>query len=272
MVKLNAEHGLGTGLGDCVMMSWFPECRFFTTNKNKQNLFTLLQAEWDDNQDYMGRHVEPAFHKDLPGLKNNIPRIQSWREALGLGEWQRPMANIGEQAMEWALTVTRRHKSPIMLFPKSNVKSREWPANYWIELAWKLKGEGEYPIIMLPEADRVFKNTPSVWHGYSFEMLSALMMMAKLVVSNDSFPAHLAGTLDVPTLVLAGPTTKYVFSHMPSVETIASKRMDCVGCCFHSPFRAACDVGCLALYSMFPDDVLEEIMAKLNILSVPASN
>ena len=50
------------------------------------------------------------------------------------------------------------------------------------------------------------------------------MKRAALVVGNDSFPAHLAGTVGVPTLALMGPTLPTVFAHTPDVECLASGR------------------------------------------------
>jgi ADP-heptose:LPS heptosyltransferase len=89
------------------------------------------------------------------------------------------------------------------------------------------------------------------------------MKRAAVVVGSDSFPAHPGGTLAVPTLALMGPTRKTVFSHCPEVECMYTNRIDCAGCHFRAPFRAACDQGCMALYRLYPDDVLQRIWKKL---------
>jgi ADP-heptose:LPS heptosyltransferase len=86
-----------------------------------------------------------------------------------------------------------------------------------------------------------------------------------VVVGNDSFPAHLAGTVGVPTLALMGPTVASVFAHLPDVECLASNGVDCTGCHFRKPFRAACDQGCMSLYRLFPDDVLDRTLTKTGL-------
>lgn len=262
-MKINAEHGFGTGLGDIVCLCWFPEATFYVERPAKQQIFDLFGRTWTD-QGEIGKPMEGAFHADLNNLRDDVPRLTSWKGELGLNIIKRPKAHISQLATDWAEVAIRRHPKPIMLFPRGNQLNRQWPANYWLDLAWKLKTEGYNPMIMLEtKDDQTFKQAPSVWQGYTFELLAALMRRALLVVGNDSFPAHLAGTLGVPTLVLAGPTTPPVYDHCPSVEMMMSHRTPCVGCCYAENFRASCDLGCHALYALFPDEVLERIKEKV---------
>jgi hypothetical protein len=59
---------------------------------------------------------------------------------------------------------------------------------------------------------------------------------------------------------LMGPTRPTVFAHAPAVECLASDAIECTGCHFSAPFRAACDQGCQSLFRLDPDVVLRRVL------------
>ena len=65
-----------------------------------------------------------------------------------------------------------------------------------------------------------------------------------------------------PKKAIIGPNKgTCVYDHIKDVTTcLYSKKLDCVGCHFSHPFRAACETGCMSLYSLFPDEVIKEIL------------
>lgn len=197
------------------------------------------------------------------GDKGRRPRLDYLRDFLGVTTpLARPLLTICPEDQVLAAQRARELGSPlVLLFPQSIWKPREWPANYWVELAWKLKGHGQAVLLMFQNEDPRFKNTRVFQWNTRIPQIAALMRHAALVIGNDSFPAHLAGTVGVPTLALMGPTRATVFSHIPEVECLTSN-MDCTGCHFQAPFRAACDQGCMSLYRLFPDDVLKRALQK----------
>jgi ADP-heptose:LPS heptosyltransferase len=138
--------------------------------------------------------------------------------------------------------------------------TREWPASYWVDVAWKLKEAGVPAVVLLANEDKRFTNTPSFWWGMPVGRVAAVMRRAAVVVGNDSFPAHLAGAVGVPTLALLGPTRPTVFAHSTSVQCLASEAISCTGCHFAAPFRAACDQGCLSLFRLYPEVVFERVL------------
>ena len=101
------------------------------------------------------------------------------------------------------------------------------------------------------------------YYRYDLRALADLYRSAQLVVSNDSFPAHFAGTLGIKTLALCGPTQATCFTHIPEVTAVYTGVAKCAGCHFGHPFRNVCDIGCQALYSLLPCHVLEAIHATL---------
>lgn len=49
------------------------------------------------------------------------------------------------------------------------------------------------------------------------------------------------------------------------MECLSARTLDCTGCHFQAPFRAACDQGCMSLYRLFPDEVLGRVLEKLGL-------
>lgn len=157
----------------------------------------------------------------------------------------------------------------VLLFPQTYWDSRAWPACYWVELAWRLHERNVSAVVMLVDEDQRFTNTPHYYWGFDIKKVAAMMTVARLVVGNDSGPAHLSGTIGTPTMITVGPTRpECVFGHIPEIIALKSEEPpDCAGCHFQAPFRAACDQGCQALYALKPHVVLGRIVSELALLS-----
>jgi hypothetical protein len=258
------------GLGDIVMWAWLAEGSRASTDRmvfhrtSNLDLMGLLGLTVDPQPG--GVTLDEVYQIETRDVGRR-PRIDYIRDALGLAVCAaRPKLIISEQDRAWASErVAELGSSFVLLFPQSAWKTREWPANYWVDLAWHLKRLGIPVLVMLQADDSRFHNTPLYWWNTPLPRMAALMAQASLVIGNDSFPAHLAGTIGVPTLALMGPTGKSVFSHIPDVECLAATSLDCTGCYFQAPFRAACDQGCMSLYRLFPDQVVQRSLEKLGL-------
>ena len=193
------------------------------------------------------------------------PRLDYVREFLGITtEPTRPTLRLAHEHRQWAADRVRELGDRlVLLFPQTAWVTREWPPSYWVDLSWKLKAAGVPVLVLLSNKDERFTNTPTYWWGTSVERLAGLIERAALVVGNDSFPAHLAGTIGVPTLALMGPTRPTVFAHAPTVECMSSSAIECTGCHFAAQFRAACDQGCQSLFRLFPETVLERVLERV---------
>jgi ADP-heptose:LPS heptosyltransferase len=182
----------------------------------------------------------------------------------------RPTLRLAHEHRRWASDRLREFGGEplIVLFPQTAWVTREWPPSYWVDLSWKLKSAGVATLVLLSSKDERFTNTPTYWWGTPIERLAALIERAALVVGNDSFPAHLAGTIGVPTLAVMGPTRPTVFAHAETVECVASAAIECTGCHFSPPFRAACDQGCQSLFRLFPDTVFAKVLERVGRTSL----
>lgn len=274
MPQINTTVGLHTGMGDMVCLAWIAEgtrgtqdpITFYATQANHAILTLLGQEVTDRPSD----HSITAGDSYLIELRERgaRPRLDYLREFLGIAApFKRPRVLLSPAELEWA-DQTRRELGGdelVLLFPQALFQARTWPAAYWIDLAWRLKEQNFAPIVMLAAEDKRFANTPRYAWGYSVNHMAALMSVSKLVVANDSGPAHLAGTIGAPTIAILGPTrAECVFAHLPEVIAIASDASPgCAGCYFAAPYRAACDQGCQMLYALKPDAVLDRALLQL---------
>lgn len=263
------------GIGDLVCLSWIAEATrdmsdpvtFYAQRGGRYDILKLLGQEVTDDARGTGVCVHSAYQKELAegGVK---PRLAYMAEALELPyRFQRPKVHYSEKDMEWALDARQSLGGDelVMIFPQTAWETRAWPTCYWVDLSWKLKEHGLAIAVFLSNQDKRYTNTPRYFWGFSFGQLAALMTLSAVVVGVDSGPAHIAGTVGVPTLALCGPTRpECVFGHMPDVIPLVSHDdPNCTGCHFKAPFRSACDQGCQMLYSLKPQVVTEEVLSRV---------
>jgi hypothetical protein len=201
-------------------------------------------------------------------------RAHLWQVELPIKvEPKRPSAGYWDVCDEWALEMkaarTGGKKPFVLLFPACAYNTRTWPLQKWTRLAWFLEEAGVGTVALNASTDGL-ESMPFYAYGYQIEAIISLMRVADLVIANDSGPAHLAGTLGVPTMAMMGPTIPdMVFGYCPNVEPvrISEAELPCIGCHFkaHRGFRSACDQGCEALQILPVSAVFERVLHKLGI-------
>jgi hypothetical protein len=268
-IKIDLENYKGySGLGDIVTLAWLAEgCRRAgqtVTFHRKRNLELTVMFGLTVDPEPGGVGLDEPYRRELAD-RGRRPRLDYVREFLNVAAPPAPpQVHLPAGHRDWAAERVRELGGPpVLLFPQTAWVTREWPANYWVDLAWKQKEAGVPSLILMSPKDERFTNTPAHWWGTPLERLAAMIERAALVVGNDSFPAHLAGALGVPTLALMGPTRPTVFAHSSAVECLGADLIDCTGCHFGAPFRAACDQGCLSLFRLYPEAVFGHVLRKL---------
>lgn len=247
-VVLDCDHN---GFGDATVAAWLAEGHkdredtvlLHATGERAQYLRMLGQSPLEHvTANQQGLMVTFAADK---GFHGNPPRMHAWCATYGLEPiFARPPYVPPPDAFP--------DVSPdVLLFPESEHTNREWPPVYWHQLAEELRGCGLSVVV----AGKRNSNLPAT----SFTMLAPVVRRSRLVVANDSGPAHMAGTLGVPTIAILGPTTDGVFAHMPEVRCVAAERriVQCVGCWFNWGYdKDHCLQGCTALSNVLPELVL----------------
>src|SRR5262245_12963658 len=144
-MKIDAETArYYSGLGDLVMLAWLAHGAHSHANpmvfhrKRDLALTSLLNLAVDDQPG--GICLDDVYRQEVADNCRK-PRIEYIREFLGLeSPLLRPALRIDDVDQRWANERAEELGHPlVLLFPQSAWKPREWPANYWIDLAWKLK-------------------------------------------------------------------------------------------------------------------------------------
>lgn len=209
-----------------------------------------------------------------------VSRFDSWCRSLELP----PIAPVRPPYVEWShdgewaeqqwRTVDPEGCRPrILLFPEAAWGTRMWPRAYFIDTANELAARGYAVAAMAGSKGAVDQMPCHWWGGYSVRQAAAMCKRARLVVANESGPAHLGAAVGTPTIAICGPTEPaIVFAHEPNVRPIRidGVSMPCVGCHFsmRRGYRHACDSsGCQALMRFDPATAVEQIvrvMARLD--------
>lgn len=117
----------------------------------------------------------------------------------------------------------------VLIFPQVVWPVRGYPDSSFKWLAHNLMGSGYNPVVMLPS-----HNGPNKWPwltwGHSLEDTVYAIKHADLVISVDTGPAHIAGTLNTPALVLVGPSPFDLFYGWYTSVRKVSSDLHCVGC------------------------------------------
>jgi hypothetical protein len=262
MVVVNANRH---GFGDACLTAWIAEGSkdaplrlvHYATGAKKELLELLGQEITGDPS---GAYTTfAAYSKELKEA-GSTPRVFQRGRHLGIHSLpKRPTARLNEADLQWAADAIGTRET-VLLYPNTEYGSREWPAFYWLELADLLAQKNIPLAVGGGHLDLRYRNLRGFW-GQPWAKTAALMQQARLVVGNDSGPAHIAGTLDVPTIALLGPSQPSMFIHLESVRClqVSTEELSCAGCYFHPPFTKKCESGCLALAHLKPATVLAAI-------------
>lgn len=265
------------GIGDVVVACWIVDTaraagRSVTLNpRGRADVATLLGI---DGRHLTSRHGPNWTKTASLGLEYEYAnahdgertRFNLWCESLGLpGRTPvRPAYVEDPEDGHWADDEWQRMRGAgtrlmVAMFPGATRSTRVWPRAYFIDLANDLAARGATVLGLGSDAAEIHGFPAHWWWGLPLARVAALVKRADLVIANDSGPAHLAGTIGVPTVAICGPTDgRIVYGHDPNVWPVAlhPETLACTGCHFsrHHGYREACDVGgCQALMRLTPD-------------------
>lgn len=271
------------GMGDTVGLAWLAEglrgtsnpLSFYATRGSMQHkILNMLQqpvTEGPSSPDFM--LIPDSYGPEIRDGARKL-RLEYLCDLMGFqARFARPEFQIGATESEWAASQTAElGNNLVLLFPQTDWQARQWPSCYWIDLAWQLHVRGVPVLVVLHNEDKQYLNTPRYIWGHDLKAVAALMQRAKIVVGNDSGPAHLAGTIGTKTIAICGPTKGYcVFGHIPEVAVVTTHDAPgCAGCHFLAPYRAACDLGCQVLYALKVDTILNAVLHEIHGSSAAA--
>lgn len=260
------------GLGDVVCFAWLGEgikaagkhVEFFASGWHAEVLRLFNQPITTDET---GAVFTNEGYETAVKTKSPLNYIQWIAKHLGItDEPKRPKIFPDPMGREMG----RRASGDILIFPHGIWGPRVWPKNYFVELAMLLKNEGYKVRIVTKERDYAFFMPFPCIVGKSWSFIASAIQSAKLVIGNDSGPAHLAGTIGTRTIAIHGPTQgARIYGHIPEVIPFEKKSLACAGChCLTEKdggaWRESCQVGCHQLYRTFPEEVFAKAVSLLN--------
>ena len=218
MKTINCNNGWYLGLGDLLCYAWLAagaraageEVAWFATGWRAEVL-RLCGVEPTDEAE--GSLMTKGGFEAARHAGEDISYIEAMARELGISSPPlRPRLNI----------TLRDPGNFVLLSPHTTSPARQWPAAYWVELAWILESHGIKTHVVLHARDERYVTRVPFWSAdLSHADFFSLAASAKLILSNDSGPAHLGGTLGISTLVMAGPTAQPTFSHYSSVKVLS---------------------------------------------------
>jgi len=265
-MKIDTYNGWFKGVGDIVCFAWLGEgcvaagddIEFFATDWRAEMLKMFQLSVTNDPTGARLTHqgYETAVKNDSP-----LSYLQWMAYHLGVtAQPKRPRLNLVPMDREMG----RRDSAEVLIFPSSYSPVRTWPRNYFVELGLILRDAGYSVKVVTEQRDYAFFMPFHCIVGQNWNYIAAAMQSARLVIGNDSGPAHLAGTIGTKTIAIQGATTERIYAHIPEVISYRKKALDCAGChCLRPNFRASCEVGCLELYRTLPEEVAGFALAQL---------
>ena len=146
-------------------------------------------------------HATTFIHRQLhpwPAIATAFDQIQRSINDRGIGGRPKPDGTI-------------------LIHPGSGAPSKCWPLDRFLDLAKRLREDGRAVrfVIGETELDRWDPKSLALLDGAErpadLVALYDMIRSAALFIGNDSGPAHLAGVMGVPTIVLYGPTSPLIW-------------------------------------------------------------
>jgi hypothetical protein len=263
-MKIDAQRGWFRGLGDVVCFAWIGEgmmqaghdVEFFCTGW-RQSLFKMFYMKTTD--DPFNAIVPTVGYEQAMARKSPHNYLEWLHEQVGSpAPPMRPRHNLEPMQRE----LGRQASADVLLFPHAVPRPRTWPKSYFIELGLILKRQGFEVRVVTEKRDYDFTCFHEIFDA-PWDFLAGAIQSAKLVISNDSGPAHFAGTMGTKTIAVMGMTTEKIYGYLPEVITFRNKKLPCAGCHGLYPYRRSCDSGCMELYRTYPEEVAEVALKQL---------
>ncbi len=254
------------GLGDVVCFAWLGEgirqagkdVEFFASagmHADVLKLFGMPISSSSKDAVFTNKGYETAVKINSP-----LNYLQWIAQHLGIEETpKRPTARLEATDREYG----RRAAGDVLIFPHGVWGPRVWPKSYFVELGLLLCRAGYKIRFVMKERDYAFFMPFHCIVNKSWGFIASTVKASRLVIGNDSGPAHFSGTLGTKTIAIHGPTQgARIYGHLPEVTSIEKKAIGCGGChCLPkedgSAWRVSCEVGCHELYRTFPEEVFE---------------
>ena len=228
-------------------------------------------------------HIAKNFISLTNALLSSAPETPYSKKAVTDGEIKLKKAEIKEEAkaaivekIKWALPLYDESKRIVIFNANASdlMPLRRWPRKYYIELGRKLLETYGDIIILLTGAPSEREGLDIIraalgdrcvnFAGLTgFSELAPLYAVSRLMLTNDSGPAHFAAVTDLPTFVFFGPETPALYGSLGNFTPIYAGLAcsPCVSAANHR--KSACDDNqCVKVIT--PDFVFDMLKKELD--------
>lgn len=198
------------------------------------------------------RRLAAAFHR--PGLLEGRHVVDRYIEALrplGVEPGRRlPRLEPGEAARAAARRLLGEAgwdgRAPVVaLAPGARWPTKAWPPAHWAALLDALLAEGlGFPVLLGGAAEAALcaglagGGVGNLAGRTSIRETAAVLEEARVLVTNDSAPLHLATAVGTPVVALFGPTVRgFGFAPLGPRDEILEDEVDCRPCSLHGGDR-----------------------------------
>lgn len=195
---------------------------------------------------------------------DNTPRIDWW--------WSRIVeqypGDIPEGAtpqkphMPESFEKISKFENAVVIAPECCFLNRRWSMGHYSRLVLLLKQAGYEVIAFVEKEDSLVKSIKDILYhfGYPFEYLVKAIASSKLIIGNDSGPAHIAGITGVPCVPVHAIMPPQLLWERYSDFHPAFATDSCAGCGFQ-PDRGyhphSCSMMCSALEGISAEEVFK---------------
>lgn len=140
----------------------------------------------------------------------------------------------------------------VVIAPSARWDTKRWPAGNFVRLANRLKGEKGVRAVFIGSAEdadilnkageKLVQVNAAAFGKTTIMSLAALLTRARLLVTNDSGPMHIAAAVGTPAVALFGPTDPARTGPYGEMHSIIRAADDCSPC-----FKRECpEVRCMS--------------------------
>lgn len=214
---------------------------------------------------FLSHKIEDTKHE---GKKHELEYTLDILREIGLEAFDTqtcfPLKQSSEQRIETLLEMLDiKNAGFIAIHPWASCPSKRWPKEHFIELINLLKAKTGLTIIIIDEQKRKFladarKQNAVIDLSEKLNLpdTASLLKRAKLFISNDSGPVHIAASLDTPVISIFGRNSPGLspkrWRPLGKRSFYIHKGCDSSECLAHN-----CKKGFLCLSAITPQEVLD---------------
>jgi len=159
------------------------------------------------------------------------------------------------------------NESFVLLAPTTRWETKIWPAEYFAAVGRWIQEQYQLPVVVTggPDEKDITSNVAKQIGGLAVDVagkinipqLTALVESARLIITNDSGPMHLAAALNTPLIAIYGPTNPQRTGPFGHEQAVLRLNLPCSPCYIRK--TAQCPYQHRCMKDLTPEMVIEKV-------------